>query len=137
MPSVWGHVMYEGIEASADLSSYQYYFVELSTGQLAVCNAAGDQAVGVLTDKPDAQGKIGQVARFGGVKVVAGEAISVGDKITTGADGKAEVVDPTGAGGDAGYAVLGEARSAATADGQIISAIINCINPPCAANQYA
>lgn len=126
----------EGIAASADLSAKQYYFVELSTGQIAVCNAEGDSAVGVLADKPEAAGRIGQVVRLGGVMVVAGAAVSVGDKIKCDSSGRAITVDPTGAGGDAGHAVLGEARSAATAAGQVISALINCINPPVAANTY-
>lgn len=128
----------ETYPASADLSSNQYYFVERSTGQLAACNAAGDVAtMGVLQDKPTAQGRPGEIVRMGFTKVVASAAITAGDKITTTNAGKAVTVDPTGAGGDAGYAVLGEALETATADGQIISAVINCINPPCAANTYS
>lgn len=126
----------EGLPASADLSTKQYYFVELSTGKLAVCNAAGDFALGVLQDTPDAADKTGEVTFFGGTQVVAGAAVDVGEYITTDANGKAIPVDPLGSGSQDGFAVLGIARSAATADGQRINAIINCINPAAASNTY-
>ena len=47
------------LPASADLSTKQFLFVEVTTGELTVCNAAGDFACGVLQDKPDAAGKPG------------------------------------------------------------------------------
>ena len=137
MAATYSFRLTEAMPASADLSAKQYYFVELSTGKLAVCNAAGDFALGVLQDTPDAADKYGEVTVFGGTQVVAGAAVDVGEYITTDANGKAIPVDPVGSGGDAGNAVLGIARSAATADGQRINAVINCINPASAANTYS
>src|SRR5687768_2741480 len=80
-----------GLVAGADLSAHQFKFVKLSgTGlQVVVCSAAGENAFGVLQDKPDAQGKAASVATLGVSKVVAGGAIAPGDLVTTDAQGRA------------------------------------------------
>lgn len=102
-------------EAAADLSAKQYHFVESDTSdQVNACDAAGEQADGVLQNDPDASGKAATVAVGGRSKVEAGEAISVGDDISTAADGQAR----TAVTGDV---ILGTARSAASNAGEIIS----------------
>lgn len=117
-----------GIPASADLSSYQYYFCEITTGALTVCNAAGDFAVGVLQNKPTAAGREADVVIFGPTKLVAGEAITAGNLITTSNAGKAMVCTPIGA-VEANSAILGRALEDASGDGAIFGAWVNCINP--------
>lgn len=117
-----------GWPASADLSASQYKFVELTTGELTVCNAAGDFAVGVLVNKPTAQGQTGDVIVLGPSKVVAGAAITAGALVTTDNAGRAVTVAPTG-GGQADSAILGRAMSDASQAGDIIGVWVNCINP--------
>lgn len=114
------------LPASADLSTKQYLFVELAnTGKVSVCNAAGEAAIGVLQDKPAADGRIGQVAVGGISKVFAGSGgIDEGDLVTTDAAGKAIVATKAytdtqaGAAQDAliGSYVVGVCVKAAAAD---------------------
>ena len=81
------------LPASADLSTKQYLLVEIAnTGKVSVCNAAGEHAIGVLQDKPAADGVVAQVAVGGISKVVAGAGgIDEGDLLTTTSAGKAVV----------------------------------------------
>jgi hypothetical protein len=116
------------LPASADLSAYQFRFVEVTTGELTLCDAAGDFAVGVLQDKPDAAGKQGEFVYFGPTKMVAGEAISVGDLLTTDDEGRAVVCTPIGA-VEANSAILGRAMTAAGTAGDRFGALVNCVNP--------
>jgi hypothetical protein len=114
------------LPVSADLSTKQYLFVELAnTGKVSVCNAAGEHAIGVLQDKPAADGRVGQVAVGGVTKVFAGSGgIDEGDLVTTDAAGKAIVAtkattDTTsGSSTDAlvGSYVIGVCVKAAVAD---------------------
>lgn len=116
--------------ASADLSDYQFYFVELDGSyELQVCNGAGDFAHGVLQNKPDEQGKNGEIVILGPTKLVAGGAIVQGALITTTAAGKALTIDPVGGAGQVADAVLGRAMEAAAADTNIFGAWVNCITP--------
>jgi len=64
-------VFINGKTAAGDISSYQYYLVKRGTGNdIAVCSGATDIPIGVLYDKPDADGEPAQVA-----------ALAVGHKI--------------------------------------------------------
>lgn len=75
--------------ASADLSSNQFYFVVLNgSSQLAVAGA-NVSCLGVLQDAPAAAGREGTVRCFGVAKVVAGNSITVNDKVASDASGKA------------------------------------------------
>ena len=77
------------LEASTDLSSYQYRFVKLSTTQLALCGD-GQNAIGVLLNDPAAQARAGNVMVGSGVtKVVAGGNVTAGDLISSDASGRA------------------------------------------------
>lgn len=107
-------------EAGADLSSNQYYILELTTAQkVTVCNNAADVGFGVLQNDPTsgqaaqvrvAQGSISKVVSDG-----SGTAIAIGDWVGTNASGKA-VKKTT----DKDW-VLGRAEDASTANGTIIS----------------
>lgn len=117
---------------AADLSAHQYKVVELSSGEIRVPPAAsgdGAAAIGVLQDKPT-DNEIGEVLLFGFSKVVAAEAISVGDYLIaqgsdTAADaGKVLAATLNGDEAVADEVIIGRALSAATADGQVIEAFI-------------
>ena len=103
------------LPVAADYSSTgQYLFMGIDSSSRAVLIASqGADAVGVLVNNPDAAGKAGTVAVAGITKVKAGATIAAGNKLTTGADGRAEVA----ATGDfvIGWSVSGGA------DGEIIS----------------
>ena len=80
------------IPASADLSSNQYYFVELdANGRIGAVDAQGAKAIGVLQDKPAALGRPGSVAFAGISKVVLGGDVTAGNNATSTATGTAEV----------------------------------------------
>lgn len=77
-------------EASGDLSAAQYKFVKVnSSGQMAVCSVAGEEADGVLQDKPAAAGRAGGMAIGGVTKVLLGGTVAKGAKVTTNASGAA------------------------------------------------
>lgn len=78
--------------AGADLSAKQFCFVKRSSGKVVACSAAGEFAIGVLMNKPDADGKPAEVALIdaGGIgKVRAGGSITAEAAITTANDGEA------------------------------------------------
>lgn len=82
------------LPASGDLSASQFCFVTVdSSGEIAL-PAAGADAVGVLQDKPDAQGKVGEVAMLNAslrVKVIAGASLTAGNVVQADASGHAIV----------------------------------------------
>ncbi len=79
-----------GVPASADLSASQFCFVVVNAnGQLALPAAGGD-AEGILQDKPNGAGVIGEVGILGISKLVVGAAgVAAGDLLATDANGKA------------------------------------------------
>lgn len=106
------------LPASADLSTKQYYCVKIDTnGQIAVAGL-GDFAVGVLMDKPSAQGVIGAVAPFNGRKLkgIAGVTIAKGDLLKADAAGKLAVAVKANGAGITGSNVLGVAIESAVAN---------------------
>lgn len=121
-----------GLITAADLSAHQYKVVELSSGNIRVPPAAsgdGCEAIGVLQDKPGS-GFTGEVIVFGYTKVVAAEAIAVGDYLIaqasdTAADaGKVLVGTMNGDEAVADEVIIGRALQAASADGEIIEAFV-------------
>jgi hypothetical protein len=78
-----------GLEAGADLSSKQYYFVKVNTDSQVVVAGDGEAAVGVLQTKPDAAGRAGQVAIGGITKVLIGATLAAGDSVASDGNGKA------------------------------------------------
>lgn len=75
--------------AEADLSTHQFKFVDLVAAGVNFTASAGAPAIGVLQDKPDAAGRHGSVMVNGESKVIAGEAVAVGDLIMTDTTGRA------------------------------------------------
>lgn len=110
--------------AGADLSALQYYFVKLnSSGQAVACAAATDVPVGVLQNAPTS-GQEAEVLVVGGTKIVAGAAITLPSAIGTGATGKAVALATT----DTTKYVVGSLITASAADGNIVTAVVNCAN---------
>jgi hypothetical protein len=106
------------LEASSDLSSSQYLFVDAnSDGEAAVVSSAGAKAIGVLQNNPAAQGRAATVAVQGVVKVVAGAAIAKGAEIASSAAGKAATATSS-------QIVLGISMTDTTADSQIVSVLL-------------
>lgn len=82
-----------GFAASADLSARQFCAVKLDTnGQIALATS-GKNMDGVLQDKPNAQGRDGEVAMFGVSKVVSGgTGFSAGDLLEVTTNGTFQTV---------------------------------------------
>lgn len=108
-----------GYEAGADLSSAQFTFVTLSSGQVVQQSSAGGSCVGVLRTVADAAGKQVTVDGSPGsiVKVVAGAAVAQDAKVQSDASGRAI----TAATGDH---VQGKALDAASGAGEIIRVLL-------------
>lgn len=76
--------------AAGDLSSAQYRFGVLSSGNVAQSGVgASNDPIGVIQNAPDAAGKATTVRVLGESLCVAGAAITVGAKVTSDANGKA------------------------------------------------
>lgn len=111
--------------ASGNLSTKQFYFVELAAGVITVCNAATDVPLGVLQNKP-LDGQQAEVLALGPSKVCADGAITAGALIGTSADGQAAAKT---IGTDTTHYVCGRAYDTAANAGEIIEAVINCVSP--------
>ncbi len=79
--------------AGSDLSTKQNFFVTLSSGKLAIAGA-GAPVVGVLDDKPNADGVFGRVQIAGIAVVIAGGTCTADSSAASDANGKA--VNATG-----------------------------------------
>lgn len=71
------------VDAGADLSAKQYYFVK-ADGTLC---GAGGKALGILQNSPKS-GRAAGIRVFGGSKLVLGGTVAVGDYIASDASGK-------------------------------------------------
>ena len=112
--------------AGADLSTKQYTFVKLdSSGQAVAASGATDIPVGVLQNAPTS-GQEAEVLIVGGTKIVAGAAIGEGALVGTSSAGKAVALV---AGTDTTKYVVGTLLTESAADGNIVTAVVNCANP--------
>ena len=106
--------------SSADLSSYQFYLMKLGASGVELCGD-GQQAIGVLLNKPAAANRDAEVQPItGGAKcrVIAGGEITAGAAVASDSSGR--VV--TAVSGD--Y-IVGEAEGAASAAADIITVILH------------
>ena len=77
-------------QAAQDLSGQQFRFVKLdANGQIAPITAVTDIPIGVLQDKPSAQGRAGAVMLDGISKVVGGANLAKADQVGPDAQGRA------------------------------------------------
>ena len=83
------------LEAAADLSAKQFFFVKVdSAGKAALATAAAGEAVfGVLQNDPTA-GQAASVRTAGETQVAAGGTFAAGDKLSADANGRAVKYTP-------------------------------------------
>ena len=111
--------------AAADLSAKQYHFVKLdSAGKAAVVAAITDIPIGVLQNAPLA-GQEAEILISGGTKLVASEEITLPAFLSTNNAGRADKIAIT----DTTQFVVGQALTAGGANGNVITAVVNCSNP--------
>jgi len=92
--------------AGADLSAKQFYCVKLNTSGQMVLSGAGENALGILQDKP-ASFQVGAVCCLGKSMAVYGASVTAGQNLASDASGK--LVPATGS--DAVVAVAAESGS--------------------------
>lgn len=111
-------------EAGADLSTHQFKAVNLdSNGRVFLSATAGSRVLGVLQDKPDAQGKAALVAFRGITKMKAEGPISKGDFVVASTAGLAITASATA------YHRIGRALEAATVLGDLIAVQLSPLGP--------
>lgn len=114
------------LEAAADLSAKQYYFVKITSGGKAdVCAAATDRPVGVLQNKPTA-GNTAEIVVSGVTKVSSDAGLTAGNLIGTSGDGQADAKTP---GTDTTEYVVGQMLTTTGGANVIGTAVINCASP--------
>lgn len=106
------------LKAGEDLSDSQFCVVALNANGEIVKAAHNVPAIGILQDKP-LSGQAGTVMTFGISKVKAASAISVGARLSAYTDGSGRVAPAA-----SGRYVIGIALEAATAAGQVITALV-------------
>ena len=118
--------------AGADLSANQYKFVKLdSSGNIVACSATTDIPIGVQQNNPSASGRAVVVMLQGVTKMVASAAISIGAAVGTSSGAKAVSLTFPTSGTYAAPTVYvgGRALTAASADGDVFTAIVDCARP--------
>lgn len=119
-----------GLTASADLSSKQFHFVKISgANTVTVCAAVTDRPIGVLQNKPTS-GQEAEIVACGVTKLSSDEAVAAGSVLGSSADGQAQVVT---VGSETTVYIAGQALTASTAAGGIITAAVSCLAPARAA----
>lgn len=104
------------LPAAADLSAHQFKLVKITPTGVAVCDGVGDQAIGVLQNKPLA-GQPCTITVIGVTELIAGSAaIIAGDQVFLTATG---TVDETATSTKVGVAL--EAAS----NGKLFTALVN------------
>jgi len=78
-------------EAGADLSSSQYYFVKLNSDSEAVLCGNGEQAAGILQNKPE-EGESASIAYAGVSMYIGAGSLAAGQAVASSTDGKGEAV---------------------------------------------
>lgn len=74
--------------AGADLSAKQYYAMQIESDGEVNLATASTAVIGVLQNKPDAQGKASAVAVGGISKAVVNGTVAIGDRLASDANGK-------------------------------------------------
>lgn len=107
------------LNATGDLSSYQYYVVQLAStaGECKLATSATSKTVGVLMNEPTG-GQTAEVAIFGIVKVAGEASVTVGGAVCSSSTGRAKL---TTTGGDR---MLGYAMDAVSSAGDIIRILL-------------
>lgn len=116
------------LEAAADLSAHQFKFVKLdSNGKVAAISAITDCPVGVLQNKPSADGMAAEVAVLGVTKVQGDADLARGAMIYTSSDGQALSTTPLTVAST--NFICGQVLRDNSTAGGLATALINCVNP--------
>lgn len=117
------------LKADADLSSYQYHLVYLTTNNtVGIATSTVALPIGVLQNKPSVAGQAAEVCGFGITKVIAGATLAVGNLIRNSSVGHAVVFDPALTSSNALAYGVGQIVSGASSS-EYATAFINCANP--------
>lgn len=124
-----------GAKAGAGLTaqSIQYTFVKLSADQTVVpVTAATDKPIGVIQAPVKATGDEVDVVVCGETMIQADAALAFGYGIGSAADGQARRVEIDGTIASGIYYCCGMVVNVAggTSAGNLVTAVINCVNPP-------
>jgi len=122
MPSNYENVRSITRVAGADLSDSQYRFVKVGSDGRVVLSGNGERAVGVTGGKA-AENRAIEVAFSGRVLVIAGAAVTAGDKVQSDANGAVITQASTGI-------VCGEALETASQAGELISVLLDAQGAP-------
>lgn len=106
------------LEAGADLSAKQYYFVAVDTNGKAVLTGDDGNPVGVLQNKPTS-GQAATVCVYGVTKLYIGTESGLGAGYNVGCD-----ANSAGKVSDTGSFRMGVALQDPTADGDIVSILL-------------
>lgn len=108
-----------GLTASATLATSQYKLVKLAStaGQVVVCSAATDAALGVLVNDP-AAGEAANIVVLGVAPALAEASVSAGDLLAASTTGRVKTTTT------ANNKVIGRALAASGAAGDLISIIV-------------
>tara|TARA_A100001515_G_scaffold98429_1_gene79343 strand:+ start:1429 stop:1803 length:375 start_codon:yes stop_codon:yes gene_type:complete len=106
------------LEAGADLSAKQYYFVAVDTNGKAVLTGDDGNPIGVLQNKPTA-GQAASVCVYGVTKLYIGTESGLGAGYNVGCD-----TNSAGKVSDTGSFRMGVALEDPTADGDIVSILL-------------
>jgi hypothetical protein len=75
------------MKAAGNLSAYQYCFVKISADNTVDVCGDGEQALGVLQNKPSAAGQAARVRVMGASRIIGGETLAFSNKVGSGALG--------------------------------------------------
>lgn len=109
--------------AATDLSTYQFCFMKMSgsgANTVTVCTAQGEDTIGVLQNKPKT-GQAAQICVAGITKLKANDVLNDMAAICTDTNGEADIATT------ADYVAGRSLHGSTTADGDIITAAINCL----------
>ena len=111
------------LEASANLSAYQWYGMKLSAdGEVTVAASTSDKIIGILTNDPDADGKVAQILVIGVCPVFLGEDVDYGELLRINGSGEGVVMDP---GTDTSVYIVGQCLKSGDS-GEKGVFVINC-----------
>ena len=113
-------------QAAGDLSTKQFYAMKLdSAGKVTTCTGTTDKVIGILQNKPDADGKEAVIRMAGISKVNSDAALAIADAIGTSADGQLATYAQ---GTDTTKYNVGVVLVASAAAGGLAVAAINCLS---------
>lgn len=114
-------------QAAVDMSDWQFRGVKIdANGQIAKISAVTDIPLGILQDKPGAQGRAGCVMLDGVSKMVAGANLAKGDRVGIDTTGRAVAYI---AGTDTTKYAIGTVLEDNSVANGLVTVMFDCKNP--------